>query len=88
MPEQPILIVAVDGLRASALGAYGNTAFPTHALDELAAESFLFDSCFAPAAELPAIYGAVCSGSPVARGRYAAGGVASERWPGRIIRRW
>jgi arylsulfatase A-like enzyme len=55
MPKPNILIVSVDGLRASSLGAYGNTAFATPALDEFAAESFLLDSCYAPAVELPAI---------------------------------
>ena len=59
MPERSILVVAVDGLRAAALGAYGNTAFGTPALDQLAAESFLFDSCLAPAAELAPIYRAL-----------------------------
>ncbi|MEX0585872.1 MAG: sulfatase-like hydrolase/transferase [Pirellulales bacterium] len=59
MAERSILVVAVDGLRAAALGAYGNTAFGTPALDQLAAESFLFDSCLAPAAELPPIYRAL-----------------------------
>jgi arylsulfatase A-like enzyme len=62
MPERTLpnlLIVAVDGLRASALGAYGNTSYPTPALDEFAAESFLLDSCFAPSADLQALYRAL-----------------------------
>ncbi len=42
--EAPIAVVFVaDGLRASALGAYGNTIYPTDALDQLAAESVLFE---------------------------------------------
>jgi arylsulfatase A-like enzyme len=56
MPERNILVIAVDGLRAAALGAYGNTSFATPALDQLATESLLFDWCFADAVELPAIY--------------------------------
>ena len=56
MPTRHILIVAIDGLRASALGAYGNTTFPTPALDEFAAESFLLDSCYAPSADLGDVY--------------------------------
>ncbi len=59
MSERHILVVAVDGLRAPALGAYGNTAFGTPTLDDLSAESFLFDACIAPAVELPAIYQAL-----------------------------
>jgi arylsulfatase A-like enzyme len=56
MPEQNILVIAVDGLRAAALGAYGNTAYSTPALDEFAAESLLFDWCFAESVDLPTIY--------------------------------
>jgi hypothetical protein len=56
MPADHILVLAVDGLRASALGAYGNTSFPTPTLDRLGAESFLLDSCFAGSTGLPSIY--------------------------------
>jgi arylsulfatase A-like enzyme len=56
MPKSSIVVVSVDGLRASSLGAYGNTSFPTPSLDEFAAESFLFDECYAPAIDLPGIY--------------------------------
>ena len=53
------MIVVVDGLRAAALGAYGNTIYPTPALDRFAAESVVFDACFAPAADLAAVYRAM-----------------------------
>ena len=56
MPAENILVIAVDGLRAAALGAYGNTAYSTPALDALAAESLLFDWWFADAAGLPEVY--------------------------------
>ncbi len=56
MQNGHLLIVAVDGLRASALGAYGNTTFPTPALDRFAAQSALLDFCFAPSVEMPAVY--------------------------------
>jgi arylsulfatase A-like enzyme len=59
MPADHMLVLAVDGLRASALGAYGNTSFSTPMLDRLAAESFLLDSCFAGSTELPLIYRAL-----------------------------
>ena len=49
-----ILVVVVDGLRASALGAYGNTTFSTPSLDQFAAESLLFDWCYAGSPELSA----------------------------------
>ena len=62
MRADNILVLAIDGLRASAIGAYGNTSYPTPALDELAAESFLLDACFADAIELPIIYRALWQG--------------------------
>jgi arylsulfatase A-like enzyme len=69
MSQSHVLIVVVDGLRASALGAYGNTSFPTPVLNQFAAESLLFDDCYAPAADLAAIYRALwCSRHPL-RGR-------------------
>jgi arylsulfatase A-like enzyme len=52
-------VIAVDGLRASALGAYGNTSFATPALDQFAAESFLLDCCYAPACDLSNLYRAL-----------------------------
>src|SRR3954470_14876263 len=54
-----ILVVVVDGLRASALGAYGNTTFSTPSLDQFAAESLLFDWCYAGSPELSDIYRAL-----------------------------
>jgi arylsulfatase A-like enzyme len=56
MLGENILVVAVDGLRAAALGAYGNTSFPTPALDQFAAESIVFDWCYVDAVDLPKIY--------------------------------
>ncbi|HEY3393692.1 MAG TPA: sulfatase-like hydrolase/transferase [Lacipirellulaceae bacterium] len=59
MPRHNILVASIDGLRATSLGAYGNTAFATPSLDEFAAESFLLDACYAPAVELTDIYRAL-----------------------------
>jgi arylsulfatase A-like enzyme len=58
MPSN-VLVIVVDGLRASALGAYGNTSYATPALDRFAAESLLVDWCFAPSPDLPDIYRAL-----------------------------
>ena len=58
------LVVVVDGLRASALGAYGNTTFSTPALDQFAAESQLFDWCHATSPDLHEIYRAFWHPSP------------------------
>ncbi len=51
----------------SALGAYGNTTYPTPALDGFAADSLLLDACFAPAVELPEIYRALWQSKHPAR---------------------
>lgn len=56
MNQNDIIVIAVDGLGASALGAYGNTWFETPCLDELACESVLAEWCFAPATGLAAVY--------------------------------
>jgi arylsulfatase A-like enzyme len=54
-----MLVIVVDGLRASALGAYGNTSYATPALDHFAAESLVLDWCFAPSPDLHDIYRAL-----------------------------
>jgi hypothetical protein len=41
------VIIAIDGLRASALGTYGNTAFSTPLFDELASRSTVIEWLFA-----------------------------------------
>ena len=46
MPIQNIICISIDGLRASALGAYGDTWHPTPALDVLASESIVYDWMF------------------------------------------
>lgn len=49
MPDQdaPTIVLAIDGLRAAALGAYGQTGYETPAFDALAAESVVYDACYA-----------------------------------------
>jgi hypothetical protein len=63
MPGANILVVAVDGLRASSLGAYGNTTYGTPALDRFSADSFLLDWCYAPTTDLTEIYHALWQGT-------------------------
>lgn len=43
----PTIVLAIDGLRAAALGAYGQTGYETPAFDALAAESLTLDACYA-----------------------------------------
>lgn len=62
MPNRYAIVIAVDGLRASALGAYGNTWHPTPALDRLASESLLFDWMIADSPQLAGFYRAAWFG--------------------------
>ncbi len=50
------LVIAIDGLRASALGAYGNTWHPTPGLDALASCSQVFDWAFTNSPRLEDFY--------------------------------
>lgn len=47
MTTRTALLISVDGLRASALGAYGNTWQSTPALNRLASQSLILDSLYA-----------------------------------------
>ncbi len=50
------ICLVVDGLRASALGAYGNTWYPTPALDQLAARSLVADWLWVDSPEMEQFY--------------------------------
>lgn len=80
MPEPHVLVLAVDGLRASALGAYGNTSFPTPALDRLAADGFLVDWCFAGSPELASVYRSLWQSMHVLRPENAASRPSLPQW--------
>ncbi|MEQ8846301.1 hypothetical protein [Botrimarina sp.] len=78
----PTVLVTVDGLRAAALGAYGQTAYETRAFDAVAAAGATLDWCYAPtpdpldlvAALGPSLggYSLVTDDAPLA--------AAAERW--------
>lgn len=57
MPVRHVVCISVDGLRASALGAYGNTWHPTPALDMLASRSQVFDWMLCDRPTLEGFYG-------------------------------
>jgi arylsulfatase A-like enzyme len=67
MPPRHAIVIAVDGLRASALGAYGNAWHPTPALDRLASESLLFDWMMVDSPALAGFYRAAWLGAPAPR---------------------
>ena len=62
MPNRYAIVIAVDGLRASAVGAYGNTWHPTPALDRLASESLVFDWMIADSPQMAGFYRAAWFG--------------------------
>lgn len=47
----PTIFATVDGLRAAALGAYGQTSYETPALDAFAAEGTTYEFAYAPTAD-------------------------------------
>jgi arylsulfatase A-like enzyme len=69
----PVVIIAIDGLRADALGAYGGAA-ATPAFDALAAESVRFEWAFAQAPEMVPSLACLLSGLyPTTNGLRASG---------------
>lgn len=61
-----MLVIAVDGLRASALGAYGNAWQPTPACDELSSRSVVCEWMYAAGPELADFYAAAWRELPAA----------------------
>ncbi len=69
----PVIVVAIDGLRADALGCYGAAA-ATPAFDALAAESVLFEWAFAQAPQIQPSLATLFSGMyPTSNGLRAPG---------------
>jgi arylsulfatase A-like enzyme len=71
------LVIAIDGLRASALGAYGNTWYDTPALDALAAQSVVHDWMWCPSTDLGEFYAGLWQGHPPLVRRLADAGVSA-----------
>jgi arylsulfatase A-like enzyme len=67
MKRRVAIVIAVDGLRASALGAYGNTAQATPALDALASQSVVVEWMLCTSPELSAFYHAAWGEPPLPR---------------------
>ena len=63
MTSRLLLILTIDGLRARALGAYGNTWFNTPELDQLASQGTVFDRLLVESQQLPAYFDALWSGT-------------------------
>ena len=56
MKGRHVICIVVDGLRASSLGAYGNTSYPTPNLDSAAAHSKVVDWLWADSPRLEGFY--------------------------------
>jgi hypothetical protein len=56
MPKPSVVVLMIDGISASLPGPYGNTSIDTPAINRLAAESHLFDFCFANSPDLQIQY--------------------------------
>jgi arylsulfatase A-like enzyme len=56
MENRLAIVIAVDGLRASALGTYGNTSFPTPNLDDLASRALVVEWLLAKSPALEDFY--------------------------------
>jgi arylsulfatase A-like enzyme len=59
MPIEYVICITIDGLRASALGAYGNTWHPTPALDALASQSRAVDWMYCERPTLDGFFDAI-----------------------------
>lgn len=74
----PVIVVAIDGLRADALGCYGAPA-ATPAFDAMATESVVFEWAFAQAPQLHPSLAALVSGMyPTTNGLRAPGDYMSD----------
>jgi hypothetical protein len=67
MSGRQAVVIAIDGLRAAALGGYGNTWHETPALDALASQSVVVDWMFGESPELADFYSTVWSGGELLR---------------------
>jgi hypothetical protein len=74
MNERRAVVIVVDGLRAGALGTYGNTWHGTPALDALASESVVVETLWAESLELADFYRAAWADGEWPRSVAAAGG--------------
>ena len=55
-PSRKVIVLAVDRLNPSQIGAYGNTCHGTDAMNRIAGRGILFDQAVAPVANLEASY--------------------------------
>ncbi|MCA9231096.1 MAG: sulfatase-like hydrolase/transferase [Planctomycetales bacterium] len=62
MKGRHAICIVLDGLRASALGAYGNTSYPTPRLDSLASRSLVVDWLWADSPGLQSFYRSIWQG--------------------------
>ena len=62
MSHRHTICLVIDGLRASSLGTYGNTLFPTAEFDAIASRSLVADHCFANSTDAEDFYRSLWTG--------------------------
>jgi hypothetical protein len=67
-PNRKAIVLVVDRLSPTQIGAYGNTCHATDSIDEIASQSILFDQAFSPCADLESTYRSLFS-FPTAAGK-------------------
>lgn len=73
MPGRRAICLIVDGLRASALGAYGGLGIATPALDQLASRSVVADWMWTAGPTIDSFYAAIATGQHSLRGAVRRG---------------
>lgn len=67
MSQRHAICLVIDGLRASALGTYGNTTYPTPQLDLLASRGLVVDWLWADSPDLANFYRSIWQGTHALR---------------------
>ena len=72
-----VIVLAVDRLSPSQIGAYGNTCHGTDAMNRIASRGILFDQAMSPFTNLESSYGHLFNTTPINAGDT---GAADETW--------
>jgi hypothetical protein len=73
MENRLAVVIVVDGLRASALGTYGNTVSPTPQLDDIASRSLVVEWLLSNGSKTAGFYGDI---------------IANSAWKNSALKRW
>lgn len=62
MNNPALVLITIDGLRARALGAYGNASYETPSLDQFASQSLVFDRFLVETTCIESAFDSLCTG--------------------------